>query len=116
VPLTSAGKAVVSLEMLAAVTVIPYEVTQLAAVLQDSPSTSAGASAGANTGAREGAGVGAGTSASLDEVDTESDAPPAHAAQASQVAVVVCPSCALDAHDADAAFCKRCGSALYAKL
>ena len=81
-PVTGAGRLVVAMEMIAAVTVIPFEVTALSRALADRSASASRTAEGASSSGSAPAGD------------------------------VSCDRCGLDAHDIDARFCKRCGERL----
>ena len=91
VPITQSGRVIVALEMIAAVTLIPLEVTRLVAAFEQQASEQASEQ-----------------TSELTERRAAADAIP----PSSRRVEVVCANCSLRSHEEDAAFCRRCGLAL----
>ena len=105
VPVTSEGRFVVALEMVAAVTVIPFELTQLSKALSLEEKENSSAMV-------DSTGDGVFDAVLLDTTGDQSpDTIRPLAVQVARLAVT-CPSCALASHESDAAFCRRCGAAI----
>ena len=121
-PVTPQGRFVVALEMLAAVTVIPFELTALSRALSEEQAALSRASVDT---------VGDGVADSLlldtvgdgrmdsvvpfDRMGTPTEAAPASAATAPASAAAPtrrCTACGLVGHEADAVYCRRCAAPL----
>ena len=108
VPLTSAGRFVVALEMVAAITVIPFELAAFSNALEEETRELSRSSAVDTTGD----GV-----ADAVLLDTQGDGTvdtikPLSRIENTRRQAVRCESCGLLGHERDALFCRRCGAAL----
>lgn len=116
VPVTGLGRFVVTLEMMAAVTLIPFELAALSQALSDEKGLQERARPAVDESGERGTAQ-AGTAGPSGVADDSlqmvaARVPPQRIAMPDARRAVVCAGCALASHELDALFCRRCGRKL----